>query len=88
MKISEERTSQYVLMKDLLAFLFTYQNIWNASVIDNEVLEVLPDWIKDKAIKDANSNKSFNTTRLTREERINLQGEETYNNSKRRLKKK
>jgi predicted transcriptional regulator len=87
-KISDERTYQYVLMKDLLAFLYTYPNIWNASLIDEEVLNVLPDWIKEKANKDINSQREFNITRLSKEERINLQGEDTYNNSKRRLKKK
>ena len=86
--ISEERQCQYVLMKDLLAFLFTYPNIWDASVIEDEVLNVLPDWIKEKAVKDSCSDRAFNTTRLTREERINLQGEETYINTKKRLKKK
>jgi DNA-binding CsgD family transcriptional regulator len=86
--ISEERQCQYVLMKDLLAFLFTYPNIWDASVIEDEVLNVLPDWIKEKAVKDSYSDRAFNTTRLTKEERINLQGEETYINTKKRLKKK
>ena len=87
LKISEERTTQYVLMKDLLAFLFTYPNIWDASLIDERVLSVLPDWVKTKALKDKNSNQQFNLSRLTKEERINLQGEDTYNNSKMRLKK-
>ena len=83
-----ERQYQYVLMKDLLAFLYTYPNIWDASLIDEKVLAVLPDWIKEKALKDSYSNKPLNITRLTKEERINLQGEEIYNNSKKRLKKK